>query len=245
LNLTDGYRRCYACAHGGDELDVIVPISYSVGGEQMHRVLAGYKRLNGAIGRRLQIELAAVLWRFLALHEKCVAAASGTAKFTSVTTVPSGDLARDEVHPLRWIVRELVAPVRGRYERLLRRSAVDVHERVFDVRRFEPVRDLRGESVLLLDDTWTTGASAQSAAGALRQAGAEHVAAVVLGRHVNRGWGTNDERLRALEVPFPWNRCVLQEHCRSGVAMWAAAPAAGHHASSSGGTRDPPVGAAG
>jgi adenine/guanine phosphoribosyltransferase-like PRPP-binding protein len=39
--------------------------------------------------------------------------------------------------------------------------------------------------VLLLDDTWVSGASAQSAAAALRLAGASHVAAVILGRHVN------------------------------------------------------------
>jgi hypothetical protein len=42
-----------------------------------------------------------------------------------------------------------------------------------------------GASVLLLDDTWVSGASAQSAAVALRMAGARHVAVVVLGRHVN------------------------------------------------------------
>jgi orotate phosphoribosyltransferase len=40
-------------------------------------------------------------------------------------------------------------------------------------------------SVLLLDDTWVSGASAQSAAAALKLAGARHVAVVVLGRHVN------------------------------------------------------------
>jgi hypothetical protein len=35
-----------------------------------------------------------------------------------------------------------------------------------------------------LDDTWTTGASAQSAAAALRLAGAQSVAVIVLGRHL-------------------------------------------------------------
>jgi hypothetical protein len=41
-----------------------------------------------------------------------------------------------------------------------------------------------GARVLLLDDTWTTGASAQSATMALRRAGASSVAVVVLGRHL-------------------------------------------------------------
>lgn len=39
--------------------------------------------------------------------------------------------------------------------------------------------------MLLLDDTWVSGASAQSAAAALKLAGARHVAVIVLGRHVN------------------------------------------------------------
>ena len=46
---------------------------------------------------------------------------------------------------------------------------------------------LAGASVLLIDDTWVSGASAQSAAVALRAAGAGHVAVVVLGRHVDPG----------------------------------------------------------
>jgi adenine/guanine phosphoribosyltransferase-like PRPP-binding protein len=37
---------------------------------------------------------------------------------------------------------------------------------------------------LLLDDTWTSGGTAQSAAVALKQAGARSVAVVVLGRHL-------------------------------------------------------------
>ena len=40
-------------------------------------------------------------------------------------------------------------------------------------------------AVLLLDDSWVSGASAQSAAAALKRAGARHVAVVVLGRHVD------------------------------------------------------------
>jgi len=42
-----------------------------------------------------------------------------------------------------------------------------------------------GADVALLDDTWTTGASTQSACAALRLAGARSVAVIVLGRHVS------------------------------------------------------------
>jgi hypothetical protein len=57
--------------------------------------------------------------------------------------------------------------------------------RDLDLDRFEVRSRPAGASVLLLDDTWVSGASAQSAAAALKLAGARHVAVVVLGRHVN------------------------------------------------------------
>ncbi len=68
---------------------------------------------------------------------------------------------------------------------------------------------LDGRSVLLIDDTWTTGANAQSAAAALKSAGAGRVAAVVIGRHLNREWHENDRRLRGITRPFDWSHCAL------------------------------------
>ena len=61
FNLTHGFERCYSCARGELTLAAVVPISYSVGGRQLHYALMGYKRLNGEIARRLTAELAAVL----------------------------------------------------------------------------------------------------------------------------------------------------------------------------------------
>jgi predicted amidophosphoribosyltransferase len=209
FNFTDGYRRCYACTHNEDCLDAVAPISYSPAHEQLHHVLASYKRLTGEVARRFTVELAAILWRWLVQHERCVANAAGASAFELVTTVPSGDSERDEHHPLRRMVGVLVGPTRGRHERLLRRSAVELETRAFSPQRYDVVRPLRGEAVLLIDDTWTTGANAQSAVAALKAAGAGPVGAVVIGRHVNREWHENDRLLRALTSPFSWEECVL------------------------------------
>ena len=210
FNFTDGYSRCYACDHGQSVLDAVAPISYSVAREQLHHALASYKRLDGEVARRLGASLAAILWRFLAEHERCVARAAGTDRFDLVTTVPSGDRARDDQHPLRWIVGELVGPTRDRHERLLQRSHNDVAPRAFSRDKFAATRPIQGgTSVLLIDDTWTTGASAQSAGAALKAAGAGATAAVVIGRHLNREWHENDRRLRGIERPFDWSRCAL------------------------------------
>lgn len=152
-----------------------------------------------------------MLWRYLAAHERCVASAAGVDRFECVATVPSGDRQRVEHHPLPRIVGELVKPTRDRYERLLVRSDKQVEQRRFDAEKFSPARPLDGQAVLLIDDTWTTGASAQSAAAALKLAGAKTVAAVVIGRHLNREWHENDRRLRGITQPFDWNRCALCE----------------------------------
>jgi hypothetical protein len=210
FNLTDGYHRCYACARSQQWLDTVAPISYSIAHEQLHHALAGYKRLPAAVAHRFEIELAAVLWRHLSAHERCLAAAAGVSGFPLVTTVPSGARERDNAHPLHRIVGHLVAPTRDRFERLLHRSDAVVTPRVVSELKFIAIRELHREPVLLIDDTWTSGASAQSAAAALKAAGAGTVAAVVIGRHLNRDWHRNDERLHRLGRPFDWDVCVYE-----------------------------------
>ena len=126
-----------------------------------------------------------------------------------VTTVPSGDRERDAHHPLRRIVGGARRPDADRHERLLERSDATVAPREFERRQVPALRPLNGEAVLLIDDTWTTGPSAQSAAAALEAAGAGPVAAVVIGRHLNREWHENDRRLRGITRPFDWSRCAV------------------------------------
>jgi hypothetical protein len=208
FNLTAGYERCYACAHGGRWLDAVVPISYSVAGEQLHHALASYKRTLEPVAARFTLQLAAVLWRFLAAHERCIARTLSVATFPVVTTVPSNDPARDDAHPLHALVGQLVVPTSTRFRRLLVRSTLPVQPHRFDIGRYQPTGSLTGDPVLLIDDTWTTGANAQSAAAALKRAGAGPVAAVVIGRHLNRGWGSNNSQLSGLPTPFDWDHCV-------------------------------------
>ena len=104
---------------------------------------------------------------------------------------------------------ELVGATRERYRPLLSRSPAEVTPHEFAEDKYIAPEKLDGEPVLLIDDTWTTGANAQCAAAALTHAGAGPVAAVVIGRHVNRDWHENDRRLSELESPFSWSQCGL------------------------------------
>ena len=207
FDLIDGAAGCYPCAHYGGWVDAASPISYSVAGGPLHQALRNYKRLTGPAARFFVVGLAAVVWRHLALHERCLARAAGVGGFDVVTTVPSSDGARGEPHPLDELVGELVGPVRGRYERLLRRTGAAVTPHHFNIHKYEAVRNVGDRSVLLVDDTWTTGANVQSAAVALKGAGAGRVAALVIGRYVNRDWGDNDQHLRSMPA-FDWDACA-------------------------------------
>lgn len=67
------------------------------------------------------------------------------------------------------------------------------------------------QSVLLIDDTWTTGGNAQSAALALRSAGAVKVAIVVIGRHFDRDFRNCETYYQqAKAVKFTWDSCCLE-----------------------------------
>lgn len=208
VTFTEGRDTCYPCGWEARFADAVLPISYSVHFGQLHTALAQYKRTAGRVGRRLQMELAAVLWRFLREHESCLARSAGAPAFDLVTTVPSSDRQRDGDHPLRRIVGADVGATRDRYVSLLARSGTDVPARRVDPGKYNPARDLDGESVLLIDDTWTSGANAQSAAGALKTAGAGTVGVLVIGRHQR-----NAARLRALPQSFDWSACALH-HAR-------------------------------
>ena len=65
---------------------------------------------------------------------------------------------------------------------------------------------------MLIDDTWTTGSSAQSAAIALRAAGATSVVTVVIGRYLGRP-AAEQAGLGPATMPFRMDSCAVhQDH---------------------------------
>lgn len=204
------YDKCYPCNSVGNSLDAVVPITYSEALSQMHTVLRNYKDGPDSVQKYMRLRLAAILWKFLDLHEQCVAMAAGaTGDFDVVTIVPPKGAARRN---LDWIVGEVCVPTVERYERLLTATG-KATGREYSPNRYRVNRRLGGENVLLIDDTWTRGGHAQSAAWALRQAGAETIAAVVIGRHVNPEWDLGDqthgEIMDALPKRFDWDTCAV------------------------------------
>ena len=181
-----GFARCYQCelalSQAGRLLaDAVAPIGYAVRGGSLAADLRRYKSDRAAdaaaAAARLRGSLAAflrgkgdALWR----------EANMSAGPTAVAVVPSGQ-GRPGDHPLVGLALSCVALP------LVRLSVApeEIHTRGVNPRWVRVGDPVAGGDVLVVDDTWVSGGSAQSTAAALKLAGARRVAVVVLGRHVN------------------------------------------------------------
>lgn len=214
------YPRCWQCNEALRRLpataDSVAFISLAVKGEQLAYELSGYKNSrNQTVRNRMTIGLAAVLWRWLASHEGCLAAASGTDTFDVVSVVPT-TRARAGVHPLHHMVSQLIGPTQERFVDLLTVNPAVAQDRTPDIDRWHSA-PLAGEAVLLIDDTWTTGSAVQSAAARLKHSGASRVAIVEIGRHFstvatsdNYREAAKDYYRKAKQVAWSWDVCCLE-----------------------------------
>ena len=198
--------RCYPCNEQAEWLpglvaDAVVPVCFAPKGGLHAQNLWLYKSARPG-AKEARLALLALLAVFLRDHGPCVRAAAGMAGPTHLAVVPSGR-GRPGPHPLR----ALAGPLTGLpWAELAAARAGDPAGRIADPGRFLAA-PLPGARVVLLDDTWTTGASAQSAAAALRLAGAQSVAVIVLGRHLLPEPGPPEPGLPAFEM----GRCAVHQ----------------------------------
>lgn len=192
-------------------LDLVVPFSLDVVTEQLHGVLWGYKNSQSANAReRFRMQVAAIIARLLRDHGDCIRREAGR-DWDAVTIVPSsGD--RAGTHPLEVAVR-MARAQQLLYSPLLARTEAELDHRHADESAYRATEDVEGRRILLIDDTFTTGARIQSAASALTLAGADVVAGVVVGRVVRPAYAPEAQALwdeRRL-IRFDFGRCCLGE----------------------------------
>jgi predicted amidophosphoribosyltransferase len=192
-----GYGVCFSCAlvmgqvsHPSRAVSVIS--IYRPGGA-MHRALSQYKNGPPTVRRTLAERLGALLSRHL-WREGPGLAPGG---WDHIAVVPS-TTGRVGPHPLEevlggveWLAGQVWSGLLGPgpdAERCGHRQAGDQAFRLTVAEGYPggPARSypLQGRRILLVEDTWTTGARAQSAASHLALAGAEVLGPVVIGRIV-------------------------------------------------------------
>jgi hypothetical protein len=187
-----GYAHCFHCGLHAETApgllaDVVAPVAFAPKGSRLATDLWMYK--SGRAGsREAGAGLLAMLLVFLHDEGARVWQRPGPATPTCACVVPSGR-GRPGPHPLGALARGCLALP---WAALVARPGGDPWARALDPGRFRATQPLTGAAVLLLDDTWTSGGTAQSAAVALKRAGARSVTVVVLGRHLPAERGTGE-----------------------------------------------------
>ncbi|MGH3717986.1 MAG: hypothetical protein ACRDRI_03915 [Pseudonocardiaceae bacterium] len=192
-------------------MTTVLPISlYEVSGQYWH-VLRYYKDHHlPEVRAQFATIVVATIARFTYRHWPCITTMLGGAP-TVVTTVPSTRLAaRSGEHPLVAAVRRS-SLLAGLHSILLERGPGQVGHQQASDDAFLALAGLRGHRVLLIEDTFTSGARVQSAASALHLAGASTVAVVSAGRVVSPDWNENCQQIwrYACAAEFSFETCAV------------------------------------
>jgi len=186
----DRFALCYCCATLVGQLQMplaplVAMVDYRVR-DQIHRRLRGYKDAPVAEARQMYLgQLSRFVDQWMAAHGSGLSRRLGCA-WDVVTTVPSS--RRPAGAPVDAIVAR--APdLQGLHRRLLVRGPGPTGHLAAHRQGFSPAPDLdvgrlRDRTVLVVDDSVTTGARAQSAVAALWIAGVRVVGILAIGRAV-------------------------------------------------------------
>lgn len=153
---------------------------------QSGRVMRGYKNpaFPGGGTYRQTVSLLAALG--LIGHVDCPGRLTGT-PVSAWATVPSLPPKHGQAtHPLNEIVGQLAK--QGAIEVTLTAAETASNPREINASHYTADGNAAGQHVLVIDDTWTGGGHATSAALAVRAAGGTHVSVLVLARWLSIGW---------------------------------------------------------
>jgi predicted amidophosphoribosyltransferase len=206
------WERCYSCdqtiGQVSRPVEIVVPISLSDKEGQFYHLLKAYKGYFATPAQRAM--LGSVIARFLDKHGHCITAVGG-GDWDTITIVPSSG-ERGGSHPLEFVVSRVATLLGQEYRALLTKGDASISHNRADDSGYRLTGEARGRRVLLVDDTFTTGARVQSAASALQLGGARVIAAVVTGRIINPGWNDACRELwaRAGQAAFSFDVCCLE-----------------------------------
>lgn len=209
-----GWQNCYSCNRTTAQVSMptrlIVPISlYAIPG-QLHSVLRGYKDSpDSEVRSRHSTQVAAMVGRFFQRHRSCIETKAGL-EIDILTVVPS-TRSREGHHPLEAALRRVVG-LRPLLRPLLTRGTGAVAHVQADPHAYIASAEAQGRRILLVDDTFTTGARIQSAAHALAAAGATVVGALVVGRVIDPDYDDDSRAFwkSARGCRFSFDTCCLE-----------------------------------
>ncbi|GAA1838576.1 hypothetical protein GCM10009750_25350 [Agromyces salentinus] len=203
---TGGSEYCAACRAARNSwptslADWVVPLTYAsdTATPQIRNALRQYKDGWDEPTRGAAFSpLTYLLWQFLTRHSHCLEAAAG-GSIDGYVIVPSGRATpRQGGHPIEGFAPYFPWP------RMNIQRVTDAPSRSIAPLSLYVPDDVSGKRILIFDDTWTTGASAQGVSAALKREGAASTVILVLGRWVNSGW-TPTQAFFSQRPPRTWS----------------------------------------
>lgn len=189
----------------GHHLVPVTPISLVTKDGSLYRALRQYKSGDPTVARNQVRALSALVALFVRRHLTCLAPDG----VDTVLVVPSVDRNRPPPHPLLTVLDGL--PGVPHASTMLRAGPGSPSHRSPAIDGYVCTTPVEGRRILLVDDTYTTGAHLQSAAHALGEAGVAAVHPLVIGRYIQPSWPAS-EPIMAWANQHGWtpDRCV---HC--------------------------------
>jgi hypothetical protein len=204
----NGFDRCWRCEQArriGGVADVVAPLTYAIAGTPSAALLRDYKNHpSRSVRENHGVVIKALVWLAITRHERCIGSAVGLP--VSCRLVIPSLTGRPGRHPFAELAHAmnaasdaaaLIPAPDARCDRSINEKFV-----------LQPAARVDERHVLILDDVWTTGSNAQSAALAARRAGAAAVSVMVVGR-----WLSPDLRATANFVATRLHRAYDPDIC--------------------------------
>jgi hypothetical protein len=152
--------------------------------------MQGYKNSDDASATEYLNDIKYIAFDALRIHYDCIASCTG-APPTAWATIPSTKSSPNygKPNPLNAVIAQAMAP-NGIPQLRLEATTTNTHNtinpRTFNLTNTSDEPPLN--HVLLVEDSWVSGATVQSAAAMLHQIGAEHVTIYCLARIIDLRW---------------------------------------------------------
>jgi hypothetical protein len=191
----------------GGFADRVVPLTYAWWGTQIWNDVYNYKKSDRDLATPGLIRLQKLGWWGSVLHQGCIEGLGPAGSSHALVTVPSS-AGRVGVHPLESIAGLLPEG----WERLGAHPHLPVGRKYSPTAfAFDQPARVQGKHVIVFDDTWATGARAQSLATAAKYVGASSVTVLVLANHLKpSAWAPlADFRKQNPSLPWGVNICPV------------------------------------
>lgn len=211
-------RLCAVCQghstmYGARLADQVLTLAYARGNapsyHQSAHTLRAYK--DPSPSRKAAEDLALMVLAATLLHHGCVTRTTG-APWDAVSFVPPARRPGRE-HPVSQLARQVHAHDGAQRFLLVPGPSVGLTGRTVLPDRFAVAPQhhdrVRDHHVLIVDDTWTTGSKAQSAALAARAAGARHITILCVARWCRHDWDDHRTLLDRFTAPYDAAVCPV------------------------------------